>query len=93
MNRELKAERRIVLIETASGTAAENMALDEALFGAVEQGAHKPFLRFYTWSPPAVTIGYPLDAAAEVDLAGCAAAGSCAGVADCVPAAAGASVR
>ncbi len=43
--------------DTAFRSAAENMALDEALFRhAAETGI--PMARFYNWDHPAVTVGY-----------------------------------
>ncbi len=33
------------------------MALDEELFALAGQGETRPVLRFYTWAPPAVSIG------------------------------------
>lgn len=51
------------------------MALDEALLDAAAAGSQKPCLRFYSWRPPAITIGYSQDAAAETDLIACREAG------------------
>jgi len=42
------------LIETPPADGAFNMALDEALMRLVEL----PVLRFYSWQPPAVSLGY-----------------------------------
>jgi len=38
--------------------AASNMALDEAILESHRKGLTPPTLRFYGWSPPAVSIGY-----------------------------------
>ncbi|MDR0669972.1 MAG: lipoate--protein ligase family protein [Treponema sp.] len=46
------------------------MALDEALLETVAAGA-VPVLRFYGWSPPAVSIGYFQGIEEEVDLEAC----------------------
>lgn len=48
-----------------------NMAVDEAIFKAVSAGTSPPTLRFYTWTPPAVSVGYFQDSLGEVDLAAC----------------------
>lgn len=37
---------------------AHNMALDEAILGAVSVGHAAPTLRLYVWSPPCVSLGY-----------------------------------
>ena len=44
------------LINVAEHTPYYNMALDEAVFLLADHTA--PSLRFYTWNPPAVSIGY-----------------------------------
>lgn len=63
------------LFETQAARAAWNMALDEALLDAAAAGSQSPCLRFYSWRPPAITIGYSQDAAAETDLIACREAG------------------
>src|SRR4029453_8466570 len=45
---------RLMLDEPAAG--AWNMALDAALLESARSGA-PPALRFYSWSPPAVSLG------------------------------------
>jgi lipoate-protein ligase A len=50
------------------------MALDEALLETVADGA-APVLRFYGWSPPAVSIGYFQGLEEEVDRGACARRG------------------
>ncbi|MDR3147330.1 MAG: lipoate--protein ligase family protein, partial [Treponema sp.] len=62
------------LLDTGSGPGAYNMALDEALLETVAAGA-PPVLRFYGWSPPAVSIGYFQGLEEEVDCAACARRG------------------
>ncbi|MCR4424785.1 MAG: lipoate--protein ligase family protein [Firmicutes bacterium] len=47
----------------------ENMAVDEAILESVKQGLAPPTLRFYTWSPACVSIGYFQCAAASTDMA------------------------
>nr|WP_222597816.1 biotin/lipoate A/B protein ligase family protein [Euhalothece natronophila] len=34
------------------------MAIDSWLLQQVQQGIHPPTLRFYTWQPPAISLGY-----------------------------------
>ncbi|HKS71299.1 MAG TPA: hypothetical protein VJQ45_12825, partial [Ktedonobacterales bacterium] len=41
-----------LIVEREPRTAAENMALDEAIMDAVATGAMPPTLRFYQWAPP-----------------------------------------
>lgn len=51
------------------------MALDEALMLGQQAPGAAPTLRFYTWRPACVTIGYFQRATAEVDLPACREAG------------------
>lgn len=46
------------LIGYSTHSAAENMAIDEAILEAHLQGAVPPTLRLYGWAPPAVSLGY-----------------------------------
>ena len=46
------------LIESGPGEPAWNMAVDEALAVSHSQGDCQPVLRLYTWSPPALSLGY-----------------------------------
>lgn len=62
------------LLDTGSGPAVYNMAMDEALLETVAAGA-LPVLRFYGWSPPAVSIGYFQGLEEEVDREACARRG------------------
>lgn len=52
-----------------------NMALDEALLHSVAAGQSSPVLRLYTWSGPAVSLGYNQDYARELDPGRCRALG------------------
>ncbi len=52
-------------------SAAENMAVDEAVSSLVKEGRSPPTIRFYKWSPGAVTIGCFQCAGDEVDLDAC----------------------
>ncbi|HEX6798310.1 MAG TPA: hypothetical protein VF116_11430, partial [Ktedonobacterales bacterium] len=60
-----------LIVEREPRTAAENMALDEAIVDAVAASAVPPTLRFYQWAPPGLSLGkrQPLSG---VDLAACA---------------------
>jgi len=62
------------LLPDAEGDPAWNMALDETLLESHRLGLTPPTLRFYSWAPPALSLGYaqPLE---DVDLEACAAAG------------------
>ncbi|EAX48990.1 biotin/lipoate A/B protein ligase [Thermosinus carboxydivorans Nor1] len=55
--------------------ARHNMAVDEAILRCHAAGAVPPTLRFYTWQPPALSIGYFQKAHAEVDVDACRARG------------------
>lgn len=46
------------LIESGPGDPAWNMAVDEALVTRHARGENTPVLRLYTWSPPALSLGY-----------------------------------
>lgn len=62
-------EWRVVKNKTYNG--AMNMAIDEAIMIAYKEGKSKPTLRFYTWSPHCLTIGYFQNLEKEVDLVKC----------------------
>ncbi|MEH1835591.1 MAG: biotin/lipoate A/B protein ligase family protein [Nostoc sp.] len=47
--------RLIPLLETAGNV---QMAIDHWLLEQHQSGKHPPTLRFYTWSPPAISLGY-----------------------------------
>lgn len=59
------------LIWSGPGDAARNMAVDEALLEGCARGDSPPTLRFYTWDPPAVSLGYAQDPEAEIDPDAC----------------------
>lgn len=48
-----------------------NMAVDEAIFRAVSAGSSPSTLRFYSWLPSAVSVGYFQNSTGEIDLAVC----------------------
>ena len=62
-------EWRILPFERAA--AAENMAIDEAVFRKNIRGESPPTLRFYGWQSPALSIGYFQDYRKEVDDEAC----------------------
>jgi lipoate-protein ligase A len=46
------------LIDDCPAVGAYNMAVDEAILDSVSSGNALPTLRFYTWNPPCLSIGY-----------------------------------
>lgn len=63
------------LLTTGFQSAADNMAIDEAVLGHIARGESLPSLRFYGWTPPAISIGYFQSLAEEVDLEACSQLG------------------
>lgn len=63
------------LLTTGFRSAAENMAIDEAVLESIASGSCGPALRFYGWKPPAISIGYFQSLEEEVDLAACSSHG------------------
>ena len=59
------------LLPFQSGDAAENMAVDEAIFRERIRTKAPPTLRFYGWRTPAVSIGHNQDARREIDIVAC----------------------
>jgi len=51
--------------------AAENMAVDEAVFRLNRREALPPTLRFFGWKPPAVSLGYFQKTSREIDVETC----------------------
>ena len=58
------------IIDDIGLDAFTNMAVDETIFQGFLKGESPPTLRFYTFSPPAITLGY-LQRMEEVDLENC----------------------
>jgi lipoate-protein ligase A len=56
------------LLKTENYTAAANMAIDRAVIVANSEGKVPPTVRFFTWKPPAISIGYFQSLEEEVDL-------------------------
>ena len=63
------------LINSGPGGGAWNMAVDEALFEACIRGEAPPTLRFYSWQPPAITLGHFQPAESALKLEACRAHG------------------
>lgn len=59
------------LLDTGAHDGIVNMAVDEAILLAVAEGRSLPTLRFYTWAPPCVSVGYAQSLRSEVDLEAC----------------------
>ncbi|HEY3274668.1 MAG TPA: biotin/lipoate A/B protein ligase family protein [Methanocella sp.] len=55
--------------------ARENMAVDEAIAAGIAAGTSLPTIRFYTWKPGAVSIGYFQRLHDEVNVEACTAKG------------------
>jgi lipoyl(octanoyl) transferase len=62
-------------LDSPPGAASTNMAVDEALLARAQQGEKTPVLRFYTWNPPALSLGRFQDAEKSVDTGECARLG------------------
>jgi len=59
------------LLQTKDNTAAVNMAIDRAVMVSNSNKKVPPTVRFYTWDPPAISIGYFQSLEDEVDLKNC----------------------
>ena len=59
------------LIKDNYHTGFMNMAIDEAIMIAHREGLVPPTIRFYQWSPPAVSLGYFQDLKKEIDVEAC----------------------
>jgi len=59
------------LLKTQNNSAFTNMAIDRAVMVANSQDKVPPTIRFYTWQPPAISIGYFQSLNEEVDLEVC----------------------
>jgi len=59
------------LLQTGFHTASINMAIDRAILEAHSKGKVPPTVRFYGWTPPAISIGYFQALNDEVDLEAC----------------------
>jgi lipoate-protein ligase A len=63
------------LIDSGPGSGPWNLALDDAIFGAVRDGASPPTLRLYRWDAPTLSLGYAQQRRRDVDDDACAALG------------------
>jgi len=59
------------LLQTGFNTAFANMAIDKAILVAMSKGLVPPTVRFYGWSPPAISIGYFQSLADEINIEAC----------------------
>jgi len=59
------------LLTTKANTAAVNMAIDRAVMVSNSNKKVPPTVRFYTWDPPAISIGYFQSLDDEIDLKNC----------------------
>ena len=59
------------LLKTQKNTAAMNMAIDRAVMISNSKNEVPPTVRFYTWKPSAISIGYFQSLEEEVDLDNC----------------------
>jgi len=59
------------LIKDSYHTGFINMAVDEAIMIAHREGLVPPTIRFYQWSPPAVSLGYFQDLQKEINVDVC----------------------
>jgi len=59
------------LIKDSYHSGFVNMAIDEAIMMAHREGLVPPTIRFYQWSPPAVSLGYFQDLQKEIDVDVC----------------------
>ncbi len=59
------------LIKDSYHTGFMNMAIDEAIMIAHREGLVPPTIRFYQWSPAAVSLGYFQDLKKEIDVDAC----------------------
>jgi lipoate-protein ligase A len=63
------------LLDTGPHDGGTNMAIDEALLEVYAACGGAPILRFYTWSPPTLSLGYGQRLDTDVDLERCRALG------------------
>ncbi|MBN2599592.1 MAG: lipoate--protein ligase family protein [Candidatus Thermoplasmatota archaeon] len=59
------------LLQTGFKNAHCNMAIDKAILVTASEGKVPPTVRFYGWSPPAISLGYFQSLTDEVDIQAC----------------------
>jgi lipoate-protein ligase A len=59
------------LLITENNSAYSNMAMDRAELVSISKGRAPPTVRFFTWKPPAISIGYFQSLKEEVNLEAC----------------------
>ncbi len=59
------------LFDSGANLGAYNMAVDEELLARAQAGAREPVLRFYSWHPPAVSLGRFQDKRTAVNADAC----------------------
>lgn len=59
------------LLQTGFQSAFTNMAIDRALLVSCSEGKIPPTVRFYGWSPPAISLGYFQSITEEIDIQAC----------------------
>jgi lipoate-protein ligase A len=59
------------LLITENNSAYTNMAMDRAELFSISEGKAPPTVRFFTWNPPAISIGYFQSLNEEVNLVAC----------------------
>jgi lipoyl(octanoyl) transferase len=63
------------LLDTGPADGFTNMATDEAILELFAAEGGPTTLRFYSWSPPALSLGYGQPIASDIDLSQCRALG------------------
>jgi len=63
------------LLDTGPADGFTNMAIDEALLESFAAEGTSPTLRFYSWSPPTLSLGYGQAIRSDIDFAQCQALG------------------
>jgi lipoate-protein ligase A len=59
------------LLKTQNNSAFTNMAIDRAVLVTNSKAKVPPTVRFYTWKPPAISIGYFQSLREEIDIDAC----------------------
>src|SRR5262245_21767880 len=63
------------LLDTGAADGFTNMAVDEALLELFATEGAPTTVRFYSWSPPALSLGYAQSLERDIDLRQCTALG------------------